>query len=242
MRVLVDIVHPADILFFKRPIEMMLARGDDVQILSREKDVTCDLLDAFKFKHVIASRARRGVFGLGFELLQRDLSVLCAARRHHPDVMTGFGGIAVSHVGAVLGIPSCAFYDSETARLQTRITWPFVSHLTVPASYRGPVPVPRTSFVPGTKELSFLHPSAFRPDREIARAAGWEEGCENFLIRIVAWQANHDVGKAGIDLELIRKIIRMLSSHGKVHITAEGSFPPTLCRMPSRATPVRSII
>ena len=228
MKVLVDIVHPADILFFKRPIEMMLARGDELQILSREKDVTCDLLDGFRFKHIVASRAGRGVLGLGIELLQRDIAVLCAARRLRPDVMTGFGGVAVAHVGALLGIPSCAFYDSETARLQTRMTWPLISHLTVPASYRGPVPVPRTSFVPGTKELSFLHPSAFRPDREIARAAGWEEGCENFLIRIVAWQANHDVGKAGVDLELVRKIVRMLSSRGKVHITAEGTLPNDL--------------
>jgi predicted glycosyltransferase len=209
-------------------MEMLLARGDELRVLSRVKDVTCDLLDRFNFEHSVASRAGRGLWGLGTELLQRDLAVLRAARRFKPDVMTGFGGVAVAQVGALLGIPSCAFYDSETARIQTRVAWPFVTHLTVPASYRGAVPAGRTSYVPGTKELSFLHPSAFKPDPERARAAGWHEGRDNFLIRTVAWQANHDMGKAGLDANLVREIVALLSSRGKVHISAEGGLPDEL--------------
>jgi len=228
MKVLVDIVHPADVLFFKRPIEAMLARGDEVRILSRVKDVTCELLDMFKFEHRVVSRAGHGAFGLGAELLRRDFAVLRVARRFRPDVMTGFGGVAVAHAGALLGIPCCAFYDSETALLQTRMAWPFVSHLTVPASYRGRVPRKRTSYVQGTKELSFLHPAVFRPDSDKARAAGWQEGVENFLIRLVAWKANHDVGKGGLDAELVRAIVSMLSHRGRVHITAEGHIPRDL--------------
>lgn len=228
MKVLVDIVHPADVLFFKRPMEMLLARGDELRILSRVKDVTCTLLDRFDFPHSVASRAGHGLWGLGTELLRRDFAVLRAARSFRPDVMTGFGGVAVAQVGALMGIPSCAFYDSETARIQTRAAWPFVTHLTVPASYRGNVPQGRTSFVPGTKELSFLHPSAFRPDPQLARKAGWQEGRDNFLIRIVAWRANHDVGKAGLEPGLVKQIVEMLASRGKVHITAEGGLPEEL--------------
>jgi predicted glycosyltransferase len=230
MKVLVDIVHPADVLFFKRPIEAMLARGDTVRILSRAKDVTCLLLDHFKFEHCVASRARRGALGLGMELLQRNFAIWRCARRFRPDVMTGFGGLAVAHVGALLRIPSAAFYDSETARLQTRLTWPFISCLTVPASYRGPVPSGRTSYVPGTKELSFLYPAFFHPDADLARAAGWQEGCENFLIRLVAWRANHDLGKAGLHVDLVRKIVHLLSRRGKVHISAEERLPDDLAR------------
>jgi predicted glycosyltransferase len=228
MKVLVDIVHPADVLFFKRPIEAMLARGDELRILSRAKDVAGDLLDRFRFEHTVVSRVGRGMVGLGFELLRRDFAVLRVARRFRPDVMTGFGGVAVAHVGALLGIPSCAFYDSETARLQTRLAWPFISHLTVPESYRGPVPSGRTAYIPGTKELSFLHPAVFRPDPAMARAAGWQQGCDNFLVRIVAWHANHDLGKAGLDPALVRVIVHRLSSLGKVHISAEGPLPGDL--------------
>ena len=238
MKVLVDIVHPADVLFFKRPIEAMLARGDELRILSREKDVTCTLLDQFQFKHSVVSRAGHGVLGLGKELLQRDLAVWRVARRFRPDVMTGFGGLAVAHVGALLNIPCCAFYDSETARLQTRMTWPLVSHLTVPKSYRGSVPRGRTSYIPGTKELSFLHPAAFRADAALARAAGWREGCDNFLIRIVAWQANHDMGKGGLAPDLIRELVHRLSHHGHVHISAEGPLPNDLKSYAFRGDPV----
>ncbi|MBT8460544.1 MAG: hypothetical protein KJN60_12815 [Boseongicola sp.] len=45
MRVLFEIVHPADVLFFKRPLETLRARGDEFLVLSRHKDIACDLLD-----------------------------------------------------------------------------------------------------------------------------------------------------------------------------------------------------
>ena len=57
MRILVDIVHPADVLFFRHPLKRLMGEGAEVLIASREKDVACDLLDEFGLPHRVASRA-----------------------------------------------------------------------------------------------------------------------------------------------------------------------------------------
>lgn len=228
MKVLFDIVHPADVLFFKRPLDILKSRGVETLILSRRKDVACALLDEFGFAHRPISTAGRGAINLAVELLRRDIAMISAARQFKPDAMIGFGGVAVAHAGKVLGVPSISFYDSENATLQTRITWPFIGHLHVPDAYQGPTPAGRTTRLPGTKELSYLHPGAFTPDRNIALRGGLDPAGDNFFVRVVEWRANHDIGKAGWSSETLRSIIAQLGQLGRVHLSSEVPLPDDL--------------
>lgn len=228
MRALFEIVHPADVLFFKRPLETLRSRGDEVLVLSRRKDIACDLLDEFGIPHQPISSAATGLVNLAGELIRRDVATFHAARAFKPHVMVGFGGVAISHAGKVTGIPSVSFYDSENARLQTRITWPFISRVYVPQSYSGKLPETRTTLLPGVKELSFLHPTAFEANRETAIAAGLDEGRDNFFVRVVAWRANHDAGKSGWSSGLLRHVVSRLSEVGKVHLSSETPLPDDL--------------
>ncbi len=228
MKILFDIVHPADVLFFKCPVDILMARGDDVLILSRFKDIACGLLDEFGFPHKPVSRARTHIFGLAYELIQRDLAIAKLARKFRPDVMCGFGGTAISHVGKLLNIPSISFYDSENATLQNRLTWPFIGQLYVPQAYRGPTPSGRTIQLAGTKELSYLHPDRFFPDRDLACQVGLEADIDNFFIRAVGWHANHDVGKSGWSPNTLNRIVEKLRELGRVHISSELPLPENL--------------
>ena len=45
LRIAVDITHPAHFHFFKNSIQAWQDRGHDVLILSRDKDLTLQLLD-----------------------------------------------------------------------------------------------------------------------------------------------------------------------------------------------------
>ncbi|PWE28765.1 hypothetical protein DDZ14_18750 [Maritimibacter sp. 55A14] len=240
MRALFEIVHPADVLFFKRPMEALRARGDEILVLSRRKDIACDLLDEFRISHRPVSAAATGVMNLAAELARRDLAVYRAARAFRPDVMVGFGGVAISHAGRAAGIPAVSFYDSENATLQTRLTWPFITHLYVPKAYGGATPGGRTTRLPGVKELSFLHPSAFRADRATALAAGLDPERENFFVRVVAWRANHDLGKAGWPADLLSSVVARLSEAGAVHLSSETPLPDDL-RMYAYRGPKNSV-
>lgn len=238
MRVLVEIVHPANVLFFTRPMRHLRERGDEVRVVSRHKDMATTLLDSMSIEHTPISRAGSGLFGLASELLVRDTRLAGIVRKFRPHVMIGFGGLAISHVGRLLGVPAVAFYDTEVAKLQNRLAWPFITHLYVPDSYSGEVPAGRHTRVPGSKDLSYFHPSAFRASTEIAVRNGLDPQRDNFFVRLVSWRANHDLGKSGLSLDAARPLITRLQSLGKVHLSSERPLPPDLETLRYRGTPL----
>ena len=236
-RYLFDLVHPANSLFFFHTIKTLQAEGADVLVASRHKDVLIPLLDEFGIDHVPISRAGRGQHRLALELLVRDARLLRLARRFRPDVMTGFGGVAISHVGRLTGIPSVSFYDTEHAGLQLGITLPFITEWHVPECWQGRTAPGRTFRFPGGKQFAYLHPDHFVPSPELAREAGWDPERDNFLLRVVAWNANHDRGRSGFGPERLSTLVRLLSPLGKVHISAEGELPAELEPLRYRGSP-----
>jgi predicted glycosyltransferase len=228
MKVLIDIVHPADVLFFLNPIRRLNDAGHQTILASREKDVTLALLDAHGLPHRPISRAGRGLAGLAVELVRRDTALIRLVARERPDVLTGFGGTSAAHAGFALRKPAVIFYDSDTATLQTLITYPFVTELHVPTWYEGNVPVRRTHRFAGLKELSYLHPEVFRPSLERAIANGLDATRNNFLIRLVGWHASHDAGKQGWSDEALAATVDLLAKHGRVHISSERPLPEGL--------------
>lgn len=228
MKVLFDIVHPADVLFFYHPIKQLKSQGHQVYIASREKDVTCDLLDAFELEHHCISTASTGVFGMAIELIKRDWALLKWVKKVKPDVMLGFGGVSISHVGKILGIPSLSFYDTEKANLQHIVTLPFITQMFVPESYDGKIAKGRTERFPGLKDFSYLHPDNFVADKTIATDAGYDETQKNYFIRLVNWNANHDIGLNGWDTQNLEAFVKALSVNGKVHISSESTLPDSL--------------
>ena len=119
----------------------------------------------------------------------RDRALYKLAMSFRPEVMAGIGGVFIAHVGAMAGIPSVVFYDTENAMLQNAITYPFASCVVVPECYRAWVPRRRHIRYRGYHELSYLHPKYFTPDRERALANGLDPDRDTFLLRLVSWQA-----------------------------------------------------
>jgi predicted glycosyltransferase len=95
----------------------------------------------------------------------------------------------------------------------------------VPECYLAWVPDRRHIRYPGYHELSYLHPKYFTPDRERALANGLAPDRETFLLRLVSWQASHDVGERGWSPELLDAVVGWLSQRGCVLISAEGPLP-----------------
>jgi predicted glycosyltransferase len=67
-------------------------------------------------------------------------------------------------------------------------------------------------------KLAYLHPNWFKPNVEII---GNLIETTYFIIRLSSLSAHHDIGIKGINLEILREIIRKLSNKGKVYITSE---------------------
>lgn len=229
MRVLIDIIHPAHVHFFRHPIRLLQARGHEVRITSRDKDCTLELLDGLGVAHEpLSKQATRGLGAMALELVARDRALARVARAFRPQVMAGIGGVCVAQVGRWLGIRSVVFYDTENATLQNALTYPFASALVVPACYRGWTPAAKTHRYRGYHELAYLRPGYFTPDRALALANGLAAHGDTFLVRVVSWQANHDVGVRGWSAALLDAVVADLGRRGKVLISAEGPLPAAL--------------
>ncbi|OZG70502.1 hypothetical protein BTA51_25550 [Hahella sp. CCB-MM4] len=224
MRVLVDVNHPAHAHFFKNIITSLRERGDDVVVTSRDKDCTLELLDSFGEKHLMLSKAQTGLFGLLKELIFRDWRLYKVVRRYRPDVMIAIGGTFITHTGVLSGTPSIVFYDTENASLQNRITYPFATKIYVPRCYQGWLPKGKGDRYPGYHELSYLQRPYFEPNLDIALACGLKRDVPNVLIRMVSWQANHDIGEKGWNTDLLDALLEELKDNNVI-ITSEAPLP-----------------
>jgi len=237
MKVLIDIGHPAHVHFFREPLARLRAQQHEVLVTSRIKEMAVELLDALGVEHVTLSAQRGGALALGRELLLRDARLLRVARRFRPDVMAAIGGIFIAHVGALTRIPSLVFYDTENARAQNALTYPLAHRVIVPDCYQAWVPARRTLRYRGYHELSYLQPDVFQPERAVAEANGLASEGPTWLLRLVSWQANHDLGETGWSTRLLTDTVAALSARGRVIISAEAALPPAFDALRYRGDP-----
>ena len=226
MRILVDILHPAHVHFFKHAIRGWRARSHEVCITLRDKDIARALLDRLGFAYENLGRPGRGLTGMAAELLRRDLRLWRIVRRFRPDVLTGIGGISIAQVGWLCRVPSVVFTDTENATLSNHLTFPLASVVCTPQCYECPVRSRRHVTYRGYHELAYTHPAYFRPDAAVLRQFGLHDGEAFIVMRLIAWGAAHDIGDRGFT-DIVRAV-RRLERHGRVVITAEGDLPAAL--------------
>lgn len=240
MKVLIDVNHPAHVHFFRHPIRLLREQGHEVLVTSREKEMTIGLLDIFGIKHIkLSSQRKNGWFRLGHELIERDVALFRIVRQFRPAIMASIGGTFIAHVGKLTGIPSLVFYDTENATIQNMITYPLASCVIVPRCYEAWIPKKRHIRYAGYHELSYLHPDYFSPNKDIAVENGLDEHRDCYLIRLVSWQSNHDVGERGISPSLLRAFVEKLQTQGKVIISSESQLPPELDKFRFRGGPTQ---
>lgn len=230
MKILIDIGHPAHVHFFYHSIQLLVEQGHQVLITSRDKDIAINLLDNLSIRHESLSTLskRGGTLSLLIELVYRDIKLFNVVRKFKPEVMAGIGGIFIAHVGKLKNIPSLVFYDTENATLQNALTYPLASCVIVPDCYKAWLPKARHIKYAGYHELAYLRKDRFTPDHEIAIKNGLAKKGDTFLLRLVSWQASHDIGKNGWNLKLLKQVIATLRAEGKVIISSESILPPEL--------------
>jgi predicted glycosyltransferase len=228
MNILVDVGHPGHVHLFRIPIRNWLARGHQVNVTIRERDIVGQLLDAYGIPYEVASKARHSIGGLFYELVEHDWQVLQRVRKYHSDVVIGTS-VAAAHVSRVTRAKSIVFNEDDDANVElfARLTYPFADAIVVPDFVRGQRTA-RHVVYNSCHELAYLHPNHYQPNPTVLAELGVQPGEPYFILRLVALKAYHDVGQAGISPAMRRKLIELLSAQGKVFITVEGALPEEL--------------
>lgn len=226
MRILVDISHPAHVHLFRHAIRLWQDQGDEVLVTAREKEVVTVLLKRYGIAFETLTRQRRGLLGLGLELLQRDWRLWRRARRFRPQFLIGTSPSA-THVAPLVGGTSVFFCEDDRAavRLQAAISYPFAHWIctcdAIQESYGR-----RHVKHPSYHKLAYLHPSRFTPDPRVRAELGLGEGERYFLLRFVSLEAHHDARAHGLPPATKLQLLKLLGRYGRVFVSSEAPLKP----------------
>jgi len=226
MRILLEIGHPKHVHFFRPLLRRWAGRGDVVQIVTRDKDITHALLDRFGAPYVCLSKQQRS-YHAALELALRWYRFAGWVRRFHPDVALSVAGITTALPSRILGVPNLALTDTETAVLSNRIAFPFADCVLTPEWFNKRFGARHRTYR-GFHEWAYLHPDEFQPDAEVVRAESIEPDQPYAVVRLVKWDAAHDRGESGLSRTDTIALTNGLSKTMRVYISAEGALPSEL--------------
>lgn len=205
MRILIDILHPAHLNFFKRSISYLNAqheltvwvrpRGNLVEFVERELDVPIKVVG----KHY---RTRLGkIFGL----FHRIFSLFVEHFRNPYDVFTSHGGFYSAIAARLVGRRSVIFYDNFEYKSLFMLCRLFATRFVLPDLLGIQGHNIRT--FRGYKELAYL--SNFEPSEKVLDTYGVEKGKYVFIRQIAHisldyWE-NHGTNTLEKILEYLRK-------------------------------------
>jgi predicted glycosyltransferase len=225
MRVLIDIVHPAHVHFFRHLIGELRSGGHHVAIVARDKDVTLDLLDGFGLDHLTVGVAgRNSMPAMGRELIGRVRALRRIGRDFGADVVLtrNPAGVQAARLLRVPGVFDTD--DGAAAGVHWKAAVPFATHITMPDGltddHRG-----RRIGYPSYKALAYLHPNRFTPDPTVRDELGVAPGERFFIVRLVAMKASHDRNESGMPGDLRSRVIERLSRLGQVFVSTEAGAP-----------------
>ena len=238
MRVLFDIVHPAHVHFFKHTIRALQARGHETRIVSRNKDVTIDILDACGFEHEIVGAPRRSKAGQAWELATRVTAIARLGRRFRPDLIAtrNPSGVQAARLIGARGVFDTD--DGTAAGIHFRAAQPAAHVITTPACMAEDYGDKHVRY-PGYKQSAYLHPDHFEADDSVLELLGVQPGEPYFLVRFVSMTASHDGGEGGMPLPLAEEVLERLTAAGRVVLSCEGDIPARWESLRMRIPPAR---
>ena len=223
MRVLFDIAHPAHVHQFLPIARELLARGHEVRLVGRDKDVTRDLLEAsgLPFEVPPAPPGPRGLWRDARELAMRVPALRRIVRAWRPEVLLTRNP---SGALAAFGTRTRSIFDTDDGRQVGLHYWlarPFADVIT--SSVHDPEDHGRKHRrYPGFKALTYLHPHRFRPDPTVRARLGVPDG-PLFVVRFSAHDASHDRRIDGIAAAAQDELLRLLGDQGTVVLAREGA-------------------
>jgi predicted glycosyltransferase len=212
--------------------------GHIIKIVTRDKDVTLKLLDAYGFDYDVMSGYYNTMAGKMYDFAKTDLKLLKIAIKSKPDILIAVGDPYVAHVGKLIRKPSIVFTDTEHAKLANKLTFPFATVICTPSCFKEDLGKKQVRYN-GYQELAYLHPNYFEPDASVLDDLGLSKNDKFVIMRFVSWSASHDVGQHGFDLKTKQKFIEELEEYGRVFITSEANVGKKFEKYKIRVPPER---
>jgi hypothetical protein len=221
LRIVVDVNTAGQVHFFKHAIVELRGRGHEVLITGSRKNVSIDLLEIYGLGYTYIGNYGTSMLSKALNLPLTDWKMFDSIKRFSPDLILGFGSIRAAHVSRMLRTHSLSFDDTEHSREQHALYIPFTDVICTPACFRKDFGKKHIRFN-GYKELAYLHPNYYKPDASVLDDAGISNGDRFAVMRLISWDASHDLGQHGIKDPV--RLVKELERYMPVLITSEGKL------------------
>ncbi|MDY6905672.1 MAG: DUF354 domain-containing protein [Thermodesulfobacteriota bacterium] len=213
MNFLFDIGHPAHVHLFRNFISYLKDKGHDVHVVSRDKDITNQLLDYYKIPYVSLSKPRLGIWGMISEMLTRDLKILKLHLKKKFNFAIGTS-VSIGHLSFLTKVHSYNFNedDDDVILLYTIAAYPFCSKIINPACLRYNKYRHKRIIHNSYQKLAYLHPDNFTPDVRVLEKYRLKPQAY-IVMRLSALSAHHDVGAEGISGKLKEQLLELLDGY-----------------------------
>jgi uncharacterized protein len=187
VRVWIDLTNSPHVLVMRPVIDVLRARGHEVEVTARDFAQTLGLCRRLGVEHTALGRHRGERLGAkGVGLLSRSTLLLRWARGRAFDVALGHGSNDISVAASLLRIPSATMFDYEWATVQHSINCRLARAVVVPDV----IPAQRLERYgargklhpyAGLKEEYYLHD--FEPDAAVLGELGLEASRPIIVVR-----------------------------------------------------------
>ena len=208
--------HPAHVHFFRNAIKELHTRGHEVKVTARDKDVTLALLDAYGLECEVRPSGWRPL-----NLIQTTGFIKKRAREFKADKLAGVHNPYIAGAAKSLKKPCILFTDTPGSKMVNRLSVDRASKVVTPDCLAGMFEHQVT--YPGYKEMAYLHPKYFKPDKSVLARHGINENEPFFVVRFIEWSAYHDSGVKGLSDTEKANLVKHLSKKRKVVASVEGN-------------------
>ena len=224
MRILFDLGHPAHVHYFKYLIKLLKKNGNQILIIAREKDVTHHLLRNYGIPYLSRGKGSKTLSGKFFYLFKANLRLYKYSVLFKPDLFISFASPYAAQIASYFNKPHIAFTDTEHAKLGIASFLPFTDTIITPKAFKGNLGHNHIKF-DGYMEDTYLNPKYFKPNKNIKKKLNLGEREKYVVLRLVSWDASHDIGQKGFRMDKLVNLIDEIKKHARVFISAEDKVP-----------------
>lgn len=238
-KLLVYFGHPAQYLFLREAIRILLSKGYKVKIIIKTKDVLEDLIKADNLDYINILLKPRGNSKLSImlSLLKRSIKLMPIIIRFRPKLMISTDA-SIAQLGKIFNIPRITITedDYEIIKPLANISYPLTNVILCPE----PCSVGKWNHkkigYQGYMKLAYLHPNYFRKNEDVLNRYNLPE--RFCIIRLAKLVAFHDTSVGGISFDLVQKVISNVERKGlKVYITSEANLDDQLSKYELKIMP-----
>lgn len=220
MKILIDIGHPASVHFFSQMTLELINKGHDVLFTTREKDVSLDLLNYYKFNYVSFGKTPRSFFLKVLNIFVYSYKILKISIRFKPDLFFTRGAYYLFLSSLVLRKPIISNLNTDVSKIN-HLLHKFPDCLMTPQSFKYSFNKKKHIRYPGNCELALLHPNRYKPDKSVLSRYNISDDDRLILVRFVSFVAFDDYGQEGVSSQKRESFVKELAKYGKVIVSSE---------------------